>query len=84
MTNIKNDTIIDKIEQSLEKIRPYLNNDGGDVVLVELTKKMDVKIKLTGSCKTCDVSMMTFKNGIESAIKKSVPQVRKVVDITVK
>lgn len=79
---IKDKTIIDKIEQALEKIRPYLNDDGGDIILVGVTKSMVVKVKLTGACQTCDVSMMTLKNGVEIAIKRAVPEVKKVVDVT--
>ena len=74
--------IIEKIESALTKIRPYLESDGGDISLVEVTDKMIVKVKLIGACSNCDVSMMTLKNGVEVAIKNAVPEVQEVIDVT--
>ena len=74
--------IIDKIEEALTKIRPYLEADGGDINLVEVTDKMVVKVKLTGACSTCNVSMMTLKNGVEVVVKNAVPKVKKVVEVS--
>ena len=74
--------IIDKIEEALTTIRPYLESDGGDINLVEVTDDMVVKVKLVGACSSCNVSMMTFKNGVEVAIKNAVPEVKEVIDVT--
>ena len=74
--------IIEKIEVALSTIRPFLESDGGDISLVEVTDKMIVKVKLIGACSNCDVSMMTLKNGVEVAIKNAVPEVKEVVDVT--
>lgn len=74
--------IIEKIEGALSIIRPYLEDDGGDIVLVEVTDDMIVKVKLIGACQTCNVSMMTLKNGVEVAIKRAVPEVKEVIDVT--
>ena len=79
---ITDKNIIDKIEGALTKIRPYLEADGGDINLVEVTDEMVVKVKLIGSCSNCNVSMMTLKNGVEVAIKRAVPQVKEVIDVT--
>tara|TARA_B100000902_G_scaffold365033_1_gene385588 strand:+ start:46085 stop:46333 length:249 start_codon:yes stop_codon:yes gene_type:complete len=79
---IKNKKIINKIEESLEKIRPYLRDDGGDIDLVEVTTDLIVKVRLLGACSNCNVSMMTMKNGVENAIKNAVPEVKEVIDIT--
>ena len=79
---ITDKNIIDKIEGALTKIRPYLEADGGDINLVEVTDGMVVKVKLIGSCSNCNVSMMTLKNGVEVAIKRAVPQVKEVIDVT--
>ena len=79
---ITDKNIIDKIEGALTKIRPYLEEDGGDINLVEVTDEMVVKVKLIGSCSNCNVSMMTLKNGVEVAIKRAVPQVKEVIDVT--
>ena len=79
---IKDKKIIDKVEFALEKIRPYLQSDGGDISLVEITDKMVVKVKLIGNCADCDVSMMTLRNGVEVAIKRALPEVKEVKDVT--
>ena len=74
--------IIEKIEEALNTIRPYLESDGGDISLVEVTDDMVVKVKLMGACSNCNVSMMTLKNGVEVAIKNVLPEVKEVIDIT--
>ena len=79
---ITDKNILDKIEGALTKIRPYLEADGGDITLVELTDDMVVKVKLMGSCSSCNVSMMTLKNGVEVAIKNALPEVKEVIDVT--
>jgi Fe-S cluster biogenesis protein NfuA len=79
---ITDKAIIDKIEGALDEIRPYLEADGGDINLVEVTEKMVVKVKLLGACSSCNVSMMTMKSGVEQAVKRAVPEVKEVIDIT--
>ncbi len=74
--------IIEKIEEALTTIRPYLESDGGDISLVEVTDDMVVKVKLMGTCSNCSVSMMTLKNGVEVAIKNVLPEVKEVIDVT--
>ena len=74
--------ILDKIEVSLEEIRPFLQDDGGDINFIELTDKWVVKVKLVGACSSCNISMMTLKNGVEVAIKHAVPEVKEVVEIS--
>lgn len=79
---ITDKNIIKKIEEALTTIRPYLESDGGDINLVEVTDDMIVKVKLIGACSSCNVSMMTLKNGVEVAIKSAVPEVKEVIDVT--
>ena len=67
-----------RVEEALKQIRPYLEADGGDVSLVEVTGNFVVKLKLHGACKTCSMSMMTLKAGIEESIKRAVPEIREV------
>lgn len=66
---------------ALEEIRPFLNRDGGDVELVEITHDMVVKVAFTGACKTCHMNTMTFATGVEEAIKRNVPEVKKVISV---
>ncbi len=68
----------DKIEAALDKIRPALRADGGDVQVVEV-KDGTVKVKLTGACGGCPMSTMTLKNAVERVIKEQVPEIKKVV-----
>ena len=82
MSVITDKKIINKIEKALTKIRPFLNEDGGDISLVEVTQDMVVKVKLIGACSSCNVSMMTLKNGVEVAVKNAVPEVKEVIDVT--
>ena len=79
---ITDKTILDKIEGALDEIRPYLEADEGDISLIEVTDDMVVKVKLMGACSSCNVSMMTMKSGVEQAIKRAVPDIKEVIDIT--
>ncbi|MBL7893157.1 MAG: NifU family protein [Bacteroidia bacterium] len=64
-----------RVEDALNQIRPYLEADGGNVSLVEVTENMVVKLKLLGACKNCSMSMMTLKAGIEETIKRAIPEI---------
>ncbi len=67
-----------KVEEALDQIRPYLQEDDGNVLLVEITKDNIVRVELQGACKTCSMSLMTLKAGIEESIKRAVPEVKSV------
>ncbi len=69
----------EKVEAVLNRIRPALQADGGDVELIDVTSDGVVKIRLTGACRGCPLSEITLKVGIEKAIKQEVPEVREVV-----
>jgi len=71
----------DRVKDTLDKIRPTLNADGGDVELVEVTSDGVVKVKLTGACGGCPMSQMTLRMGIERVIKQQVPEVKQVVAV---
>jgi Fe-S cluster biogenesis protein NfuA len=79
---ITDKTILDKIEVALQEIRPFLQDDGGDINFIELTDQWIVKVKLAGACSSCNISMMTLKNGVEVVIKRAVPEVKEVVEIS--
>ena len=71
----------EKIEDALEKVRPALQADGGDVQLIDVDEEGVVKVKLTGACGGCPMSQMTLKMGIEKALKQSVPEVNRVESV---
>jgi Fe-S cluster biogenesis protein NfuA len=76
--------VSNRVEQALTQIRPYLQADGGDVSLLNISKDMVVKVELHGSCKTCSMSSMTMKAGVEDVIKRAVPEIQSVEAINVK
>jgi len=67
----------EKIQKALDKIRPMLQADGGDVELVDVEDGV-VKVRLQGACAGCPMSQMTLKNGIEKILKKEIPEVKSV------
>ncbi|MFO7817752.1 MAG: NifU family protein [Thermodesulfobacteriota bacterium] len=68
----------ERVEKVLDKIRPSLQADGGDVELVEITDNNIVKVKLQGACQGCPMSQMTLKNGIERLLLKEIPELKGV------
>jgi Fe-S cluster biogenesis protein NfuA len=78
-----NTELIEKVEKALNSIRPYLEADGGNVKVVEITEDMVLKLELTGTCSSCPMSTMTLKAGVEEAIKRDIPEIVKVEAINV-
>lgn len=75
------DELRTKVEKALDEIRPHLKADGGDVAIIEITSDLVVKLELLGACKTCSMSMMTMKAGIEESIKRMAPEITEVIAI---
>jgi Fe-S cluster biogenesis protein NfuA len=76
---MENNLLFARINAALEGIRPYLLADGGNVKILEITADNVVKIEFEGACVSCSMSAMTFRSGIEDAILKAVPEVKKVI-----
>jgi Fe-S cluster biogenesis protein NfuA len=70
--------ITQKIEASLNSIRPYLEADGGNVKISEITPDHTVRLEFVGACGNCRMSTMTFKAGVEAAIKRDVPEIKSI------
>lgn len=70
--------ITERVERALEGLRPYLEADGGNISLVEVTKDHHVKVELHGACADCQMIHMTMKGGVEQAIRQAAPEVVKV------
>lgn len=77
MADIAN--IRDRVAKALQRVRPYLQSDGGDIDLIDVTEDMTVKVKLTGACHGCPYSMQTLKAGVEQAVMKEVPEIKRVI-----
>lgn len=75
------ETIKEKIEIALNGMRPFLQADGGDVELVDITDEMEVQLRLIGNCSSCSMSSMTMKAGIESGIRNAIPEISRVVAV---
>ena len=65
--------------KTLEKVRPYLQSDGGDIEFIEITDDMSVKVRLKGACYGCPFSLQTLKAGVEQAIMRDVPEIKRVI-----
>lgn len=72
-----------KVQGLIEQIRPYLQNDGGDIKFIEITDDNTVNVELLGACGTCPHSTLTLKNGVESAVKKALPEIKSVEAINI-
>lgn len=77
-SNMELDQLHNAVEHALDSIRPYLEADGGNVKVLEITPELVVRLELLGACGSCRMSVMTFRAGIEEAIRREVPQVRGV------
>jgi Fe-S cluster biogenesis protein NfuA len=73
-------TMREKVESALVKVRPALQADGGDVELVDVSEGV-VKLKLKGACAGCPMSAMTLRDGVERLIKEQIPEVKEVVSV---
>ncbi|MHB8108449.1 MAG: NifU family protein [Syntrophorhabdaceae bacterium] len=70
----------ERVQQVIEKIRPLLQRDGGDIQLVDVVDGV-VKVKLQGACGSCPMSQMTLKMGVEKQIKQEIPEIKEVVSV---
>jgi Fe-S cluster biogenesis protein NfuA len=71
--------INERVKKALERIRPYLQSDGGDIELIEITDDLSVKVRLTGACHGCPYSIQTLRAGVEQAIMNEVPEIKSVI-----
>ena len=75
-------TIYERVEKVLEKIRPYIQSDGGDISLVSVDEAAGiVKVSLSGACGTCPSSTATLKGGVERMVKAEIPEIKEVVAV---
>ena len=70
-----------KVQNVIDQVRPYLQQDGGDINFIEITDDNVVNVELIGACGACPFSTMTLKNGVEATLKKVIPEIKEVVAI---
>lgn len=78
---VEKNNIRERVLKALERVRPYLQSDGGDISLVEITDENIVKVKLQGACHGCPFSIQTLKAGVEQALIQEVPEIKSVVSV---
>ncbi|MDD4237484.1 MAG: NifU family protein [Desulfotomaculaceae bacterium] len=71
----------EKVQEALNKVRPFLQRDGGDVELIDVTNDGEVKVRLKGACGGCPSAQITLKQGIERVLKQEVPEVKRVTPV---
>lgn len=75
-TKSKKDDLTQRVESSLDNIRPYLEADGGNVRILEITRDNVLRLEFVGNCGNCAMSTMTFKAGVEDAVRRAVPELK--------
>jgi len=73
--------LLQKVEAAIDQLRPFLEADGGNIELLDITSENVVKVKFLGACRSCSMSAMTLKGGVEESIKKAAPQIVSVVAV---
>lgn len=81
MEKFNKELITDKINKAIDSVRPYLQADGGDVELIEVSDDNTVKVRLTGACDGCPFSLMTLRAGIERAIRAEYPEMKELIAV---
>ena len=75
-------TVRERVEKVIEKVKPYIQSDGGDITLVDVHEDTGiVEVKLSGACDTCPSASMTLKGGVERMVKLEVPEIKEVVTV---
>jgi len=69
------------VKVSIEQLRPFLKDDGGDMELIDITEEGIVRVKLLGACSSCSMSVMTLKAGLEEDLLKLTPQIKGVISV---
>lgn len=78
MSLIINEELLIKVDKAIDNIRPYLEADGGNAKVIEVTPEGIVRIELLGACGSCSMAPMTLKAGVEEAIRKAIPEIKGV------
>ena len=74
----KEQELLNRVENALDTIRPYLEADGGNVKVIEITPNLLLRLEFVGNCGNCPMSSMTFKAGVEEAVKRLVPEIKSI------
>jgi len=75
--------LTEQVKNIIQQIRPYLQNDGGDIKFVNITPDNIVEVELQGACHSCPMAIQTMKGGVEATIKKYIPEIKSVIAINI-
>jgi Fe-S cluster biogenesis protein NfuA len=81
MESKEKERLIERVNATLERVRPYLQSDGGDIDLVDISDEYIASVRLKGACVDCPFSMQTLKAGVEQALIKEVPEIVEVIAV---
>jgi Fe-S cluster biogenesis protein NfuA len=81
MDHLEKEKLLVRVRKTLERVRPYLQSDGGDIDLIDITDDYIAQVRLTGACVGCPFSLQTLKAGVEQALLKEVPELIEVVAV---
>jgi Fe-S cluster biogenesis protein NfuA len=83
LSQSEKDKLLYKAKQAIESIRPYLEADGGDITILNVTDDHILEVELHGACQTCNMSQMTLKAGVAEAVKHAVPEIKGVIAVNI-
>lgn len=78
---VNNKEMLEKINKIIDQLRPFLQSDGGDIEVINITNDYVVQVKLLGACGDCPFSLQTLKAGVEQALRKEIPEIKEVVAV---
>lgn len=81
MSPQEKDILIQKVEQAIDTLRPYLEADGGNITVEDITDDLTAVVRLHGACSSCNMSQMTLKAGVAEAIKQAIPEIKDVIAV---
>ena len=81
MDELTDRTMLERVNDALDDIRPHLQGDGGNIEVVEITDDFTLKIKWLGTCESCNMSVMTMRAGVEQAVRAKLPEIMRVVAV---
>ncbi len=79
--NAKMEQLKERVLEALNDVKPFLEADGGDIELVNITDDLEVQVRLLGNCETCPMSISTMKAGVERSIKNAIPEITSVIAV---
>jgi Fe-S cluster biogenesis protein NfuA len=81
LNQAEKDILIGKAKLAIDSIRPYLEADGGDISILNITDDMNLEVALHGACQTCNMSHMTLRAGVAEAVKNAVPEIKGIIAV---